>query len=276
MLLNEIKPSDELSEHIRLYRIIDFTFTDVSIIPPKLYSPRPEQCLQFYPKDPETVTYTSSEKMIAGKKTSCVGQHTILQQRQVGKEFLSLQVVFQPGALFRLTGISMRELVNQYLEATDVFGSSVSAVNEQLFHAVSYREMIVILETFLARVIKASKKAGHAVDLSGSMMLRQEEQFGLDSFLKQACLCHRQFDRMFGERMGISPKQFLRIVRFDKAYRMKNRLPHLNWLSIAIRTGYHDYQHLAKDYREFTGYTPQQFFALDNQAPERVFGDVEV
>lgn len=276
MLLNEIIPSDELAEHIRLYRIIDFNFTDPTTIPPKLYSPRPEQCLQFYPKDPETVSYTSSETKIAGKKTSCVGQHTILQQRQVGKEFLSLQVVFQPGALYRLTGISMRELLNQYVEASDVFGSVVSVVNEQLYHAGSYREMIVILEVFLLKVVKAPKKPRHTVDLSGSMMLKQEECFGLDSFLKQACLCHRQFDRMFGERMGISPKQYLRIVRFDKAYRMKNRFSHLDWLSIAIRTGYHDYQHLTKDYKEFTGYTPPQYFALDNHAPERIFGDAEI
>ena len=43
----------------------------------------------------------------------------------------------------------------------------------------------------------------------------------------------------------------------------------------AIRCGYHDYQHLVKDYKEFTGYTPPQFFAIDNGSPERVFGDAE-
>ncbi len=276
MLLNEIKPSDYLAQYIRLYRIIDFNFSGSAAIPPKFYSPRPEQCLQFYPKEAETVSYPDTKQVIKGKRTSCVGQHNILQQRQVGKEFLSLQVVFQPGAFFRLTGISMRELLNQYLDAADVFGSVVSEVNERLYHALSYNEMILVVERFLLKVVKAAKKGTHPVDISGSMMLLQEENFRLDSFLKQACICHRQFDRMFGERLGVSPKQFLRIVRFDKAYRMKNRFPHLDWLSIAIRSGYHDYQHLVKDYKAFTGYTPPQFFALDSTAPERIFGDAEV
>jgi AraC-like DNA-binding protein len=57
---------------------------------------------------------------------------------------------------------------------------------------------------------------------------------------------------------------------------MKNRSPQKDWLSIALHCGYYDYQHLVKDYKEFTGYTPAQFFAIDNQAPERMLGDVEI
>jgi AraC-like DNA-binding protein len=72
------------------------------------------------------------------------------------------------------------------------------------------------------------------------------------------------------------PKQFLQISRFDKAFRMKNRFPGRDWLSVALHCGYYDYQHLVKDYKEFTGYTPTQFFAIDNHAPERILGDVEI
>jgi AraC-like DNA-binding protein len=56
---------------------------------------------------------------------------------------------------------------------------------------------------------------------------------------------------------------------------MKNRYPDKDWLSIAIHCGYYDYQHLVKDYKEFTGYTPPQFFSIDNGSPERAFGDAE-
>ena len=276
MLLNEIKPSLHLADYIRLYRIIDFNFPDTVVIPPKLYSPRPEQCLQFYPKDPETVSYPDTGLVISGRRVTCVGQHTTLQKRLVGRAFLSFQVVFQPGALYLLTGISMKELQDLYLDAADIFGSGVDEVNEQLFHAASYPQMKSVVEGYLTRLVKRIRTEKHRVDHSGKMMLLQEDQFSLDTFLEEACLCHRQFDRMFNERIGISPKQFLRIIRFDRAYRMKNRFPHRDWLSIAIHCGYHDYQHLSKDYKEFTGYTPVQFFALDNQAPERRFGDAEV
>lgn len=275
MLLNEIKPSSFLTDYVRLYRIIDFHFPTVSNIPPKLYSPRPEHCLQFYPKDTETVKYPESNDIFSNKKVTITGQHTLLNHRLVGKEFLSFQVVFEPGAFYRLIGISMHELVNSYLDAEDILGYEVRYVNEQLACATSYPEMIIAVEHFLHNLIKRTKKEKHTVDAAGKLMLKQDDYFSLDKFIKQSCLCHRQFDRKFKERIGIAPKQYLQIIRFDKAFRLKNKNPELDWLSIAIRCGYHDYQHLVKNYKEFTGYTPPQFFAIDNAAPERAFGDAE-
>ena len=275
MLLNEIKPSTHLTDFVRLYRIIDFRFDSTAIIPPKLYSPRPEHCLQFYPRDTETVTYPSNGLTVSGKRVTFVGQHTVLQHRQVGSNFLSFQVVFQPMALHRLMGMNIAELANLYTAAEDVFGTQIHAVNEQLFEALSYREMVGVIEHFLTGLEKNVRKEKQPIDRCSNLMLAEKERFGLDTFLKGSHLCHRQFDRLFKERVGIAPKQFLQVIRFDKAFRLKNRCPQLDWLSVAVHSGYHDYQHLVKDYKMFTGYTPTQFFALDNNAPERAFGDAE-
>ena len=68
MILNEIKPSPFLTDFIRLYRIIDFNFTSTITITPKLYSPRSENCLQFYPKDSETVKHLDSDLCVSKKK----------------------------------------------------------------------------------------------------------------------------------------------------------------------------------------------------------------
>jgi transcriptional regulator GlxA family with amidase domain len=73
--------------------------------------------------------------------------------------------------------------------------------------------------------------------------------------------------------MGVSPRYFSKVVRFENAFRMKNKEPHLDWLSIAIKCGYYDYQHLVKDYKELTNQTPTNFHLLDNRSPERNFGE---
>ena len=91
-----------------------------------------------------------------------------------------------------------------------------------------------------------------------------------------ACLSPRQFYRKFSERVGIGPKVFEKVVRFQKAFFLKNANPHLDWLSIALSCGYYDYQHLSKDYKAFTNMTPAGFCEVDTKAPERTFGLVEI
>lgn len=276
MLLNEIRPSSFLTEYIRLYRIIDFHFSKGVSLPFKVYPPRPEHCLQFYPRDTETVEYYDKNIVIADKKATILGQHTIVNHRYVGREFLAFQVVFQPGALYRITGIHSVELTNVYLDAEDILGSSTRLVNEQLYDAETYSEMIQIIEHYLSDLIKRTKNNRHPIDVISRQMVDENERYSLDGFIKKSFLCHRQFDRKFLERVGISPKQYLQVIRFDKAFRMKNRYPERDWLTIALHCGYYDYQHLVKDYKEFTGCTPTQFLEIENKAPERAFGEKEI
>jgi transcriptional regulator GlxA family with amidase domain len=65
---------------------------------------------------------------------------------------------------------------------------------------------------------------------------------------------------------------YARIIRFDRAFRLKNSRPELDWLRIAVECDYHDYQHLAKDYKDFTSLSPNAFHEIENNAPERYFG----
>lgn len=279
MLLNHIAPSARLSPWIRCYRIIEFKFDPRLTIPPKMYSPRPEHCLQFYPRDTEQVSYSNSSYNITGKRVTLAGQHTMLQHRCIGHNFLSVQVVFQPGSLYQLTGLPAGELTNIYTAAEDFLGNEVHFVNEELSAATTCPEMIRIVERFLGSLVSKPariRNSGAAIDACAQRMLQAEERFNLDGFLREAFLSHRQFDRLFTERIGIPPKQFLQLIRFDKTYRLKNRRPELDWLSIAVQTGYYDYQHLAKEYKNFTGYSPTQFFSLDQSAPERSFGEAEI
>jgi len=277
VLLNEIKPSLFLAPHIRLYRIVEFHFGQDIPLPVKAYPPRPELCLYFYPGEPDLVKYPGDLELKASKLVSLVGQQGFVNFRHVPKDFLLFQVVFQPCAFVQLTGIPGDQLTDRHFDAEDFFGRNVSLVNEQLFYASDYPSMIQIVEKFLLEVIKKkNKKTSHSVDEISQMMVTENDDFSLEKFLKTAYLSHRHFDRKFKERVGLAPKRFLQIIRFDKAFRMKNRCPNKDWLSIALHSGYHDYQHLTKAYKEFTGYTPTQFFEIDMQAPERAFGEAEI
>ncbi len=272
MLLKDFIPAPDVREFIQLYRIVHLSFPKGEPVPFKAYPPRPEQCLAFYPYDTETVEYKNSGKLVQDLPVVLYGQFSEVTNRLIGNHFLVFQILFNPGALYRLTGIPSHELTNQYLDAEPFFSTSIRTVNEQLFHAAGYGDMIEIANQFVRSLIKQQKKSRLLVDQACLLLLDGSNKYSLRQLASEACLSTKQLERKFKERTGVNPKLFERIIRFDKAFRLKNSHPHLDWLRIAVECNYHDYQHLSKDYKDFTGLTPNAFHEIENNAPERKFG----
>jgi AraC-like DNA-binding protein len=258
-----------------MYRFMHLAFTDRILPPAKAYPPRPEVTLSFYPRDSEKVSYEDG-RVLPSVRSALIGQQSVVSHRHVGKEFLMVQIVFQPGGLYRMTGIPTIDLNNQYFDAEAVLGNGAKALNERLSSIEDYPKMIPVVEEFLLGMVKKSAYEIRPIDKVGIAMLQNVNHYSLDWLAKEACLSAKQFERNFNERIGINPKYFARIIRFDKAFRLKNAMPNNDWLSIALDCGYYDYQHLVRDYKEFTGMTPANFYEQDTQSPERKFGIVEV
>jgi len=276
MLLKDFIPSPAVSEFVQLYRIVHLVFDKNQALPFKAYPPRPEHCLAFYPYDTEMVEYAESGKQIHSLPVALYGQQTGVTNRFVGREFLVFQIVFHPGALYRITGIPAFELNNEYLDAELVFSSELKLINEQLYHAKSYDTMISVANNFVQQLIRKVKKEHHPVDKVSQLLIAQNGNLPVSYMAKHSFLSNKQFERKFKERTGINPKLFARVARFDKAFRLKNLYPHYDWLRIALECNYHDYQHMVKDYKDFTNMTPTAFHEIENKAPERNFGLAEV
>jgi AraC-like DNA-binding protein len=268
MLLKDFLPKPENRQLVRLYRIVHFIFDRGAPAKIKAYPPRPEHVLSFFPYEPEEVRY--GDKQIKNARCVITGQHDQVFQRFCRNEFMCLQIVFQPSGLHLLTGIPCVELRNQYLHAEEIFSHPLQEVNEQLFHAKSYEQVINVAESFVGKL--KPRKVPVQFDKVASLILEREGNASLDWLADQSSLSIKQFERNFKLRTGASPKTYMRITRFDKAFRMRNHMPDLDWLSIAIACGYYDYQHLAKDYLDFTSLTPPAFHMIENKAPERLFG----
>jgi AraC-like DNA-binding protein len=275
-ILRDILPNLMLREYVQKHKIIRFTFDKNAHIPFKAYYPRPEQCLIFYLRDVGKISYEYDNKILADPKCSISGQATGIINRYVSHDFWALQIVFQPGALFRLTGIPSYELTNTFIDAEAIWGKEIRVAHEQMSNSDDVDAAVKIAEIFLEKIVQKSKRDFLGIDRASQLILCQNKHISLDKMAAEACLCIRQFNRKFNERVGVNPKTFEKIVRFNNAFRIKNAQPNLDWLSIALACGYYDYNHLAKDYKEFTHLTPTGLFEADTKAPERLFGVIEI
>lgn len=272
MILKDFLPAPDVQRFVQLFRIVHLEFSKGEAIPIKAYPPRPEQCLAFYPYDKERVQYAGSNKVVHQLPVVLYGQFTQVTNRMIGHQFLVFQIVFLPGALYQLTGIPSSELIDEYLDGSIFFGNQVHEVNEQLYEAKNYEAMISIGNQFIRKLIAKTIQPILPIDWACAQLLNKTSQLSIDQIARQACYSSRQLERKFKERTGVNPKLFMRIIRFDNAFRQKNSHPTMDWLRIAVECDYHDYQHLVKDYKDFTKLTPNQFHLIEENAPERKFG----
>lgn len=261
-----------LAEFVRGYEIFRFVFDKAVSPPSKYHVPRPEHSLTFYPRDAQRFSFAGATAITTYPKAVVNGIYNVPIIRYGGHDFLAIRVVFQPAAIFRLTGIPLTELANSFVDAEAIWNSKIRQVSEQLEGNDSLEDMVSSIELFLIQLTNSVRIKHQAIDSASQYLLQQRGAFSLDHLADQSCLSVRQFIRNFEARIGISPKQFARIVRFDKAYRMHNLDPLLDWFSVAIDCGYYDHQHFSKDCKNFTFLNPNAFSLLDQNAPERHFG----
>lgn len=272
MLFRDFMPSPELGAFVEVYHLRHFIFPADAVLPIKPYPPRPEHCLAFYVRGFEITEHLKDGKRVQRPRSVVSGQYTYQINRHTSLEFLMILVVFKPGALFRLTGMPLPSITNTELDAEAVFPKEMRCVNDRLSSSESYSEMIRIVDEYLCRLFRHTRKETQPVDLALEQFLRQDHGFSVHQLARDSFLSPRQLERKVQERTGVSPKTFLRIARFNRSYFLHLRHPQMDWPSIALHCGYTDYQHLAKDYREFTGTTSVRLFQEEEKAPERVLG----
>lgn len=272
MIYRHIQPRLHLKKYVKDYLLIHFVFDKNENIPIKPYPARPKQGIIFYIKG--FLISSTPEMGISEKRAQTVifGQHIYRQNLHLPEDYIAISIRFQPGALYKFLHIPMTEFLNKNIDAELIFGNEIRDVNNHLSNTISYENMIDIVEAFLWKRIRKLKEEIHPIDKMGQLLLDNYQFFSLDKFAHQACLSTSQFERRFIRQIGVPPKYFSRICRFYQAFHLKEHNPHQNWLSIALQSGYNDYQHLVKDFKTFSGVTPNTLIEENTQSPEKWLG----
>lgn len=267
-----LPPGPALAGWVARHQVIRLRFPVGERAPIKPYWPRPACALAFYPRDREALVDAQGRATIK-PRAALIGQPTELTRRAGGADFCVYQIEFEPGALRRLSGMSMAELTDQTLDAEAVF-PDLRPVADRIAEASTAREMVAAAEAWLAARVAAARRDTDGVDWAAARLIAGEAG-SLDRLARRIDRAPRAFHRAFRDRLGVSPKLFARIARLDRLIRARNADPRADWLSLALGAGYYDHQHMARDFRDLCGVGPSRFLAAEAGAPERRFGIAE-
>jgi AraC-like DNA-binding protein len=254
-------PPANLKNLIRELQVLHVQWLPGEELPPPFITclANTEQNIYFFPRDPIKLTAanrfetTVPQVVVTGPKTKPVGL-------LYNKDYLMIKVAFHPTGTYRFLNVQMQQLVNAGLDATSIWGEEITNVLHALQNMNVYDEMVRIITEFFEEKAKHQLKSLEPIDEVSIKMLDPLQTYSLQEWASMACLSLRQFERNFATRVGISPKMFIRIVRFENAMRIKNADNDKSWTEIAFECGYTDSAHILKEFKAFAEFPPSEFF----------------
>ena len=143
-------------------------------------------------------------------------------------------------------------LTNQIVEACTILGELCDSITETLHKAGDDPQQAL---TPLMELLY--KSSDHLEDKAVIAVRRAEKDDGqctVDDLAREAGISTRQLDRLMLANVGVTPKLFLRMLRFRKAIALHDRQQ--SWVDIAAQCGYHDQSHMVREFKQFAGESP--------------------
>jgi AraC-like DNA-binding protein len=158
------------------------------------------------------------------------------------------------GALHRLLPTTQDRLAGQILDLDTVWREWTRRTAEQVSAAGPHCALDVF-ECALEALVPtdASSDMDRALDSTVAWLQASGGQAPIERLASHVGISRRQFERRFSEHVGLSPRLYGRIVRFQRAFRL---LGTESGASVAARCGFADQAHLVREVRRFAGVTP--------------------
>lgn len=171
-----------------------------------------------------------------------------------------LVVVLQPYALFRLTGMPAQELTDELISLPLVFGKAGQQLENELLHAEDNNSRLQLIIQFLAGRVQQSRPGASSIILEALPLIYQNSGWMQVAALSEGLhITERHLERKFREQVGLSPKQFLRTIRFRHQLKSLQQRPAPTLTQLAHNAGYYDQPHFNKEFRMLAGITPKQY-----------------
>jgi len=163
-------------------------------------------------------------------------------------------IQFRPHGVTQLLQLPISELTNSAVALEDL-SCRLSRQLERLRDFSSLEQAVAALDSTLQGIVRRVPSGDDPISYAVRAIERTRGLISMENVAERVGWNARQLQRRFKSAVGISPKLFGRMQRFQRVFCAMENLA-LDWAYAAADCGYYDQAHLIRDFREFSGRTP--------------------
>jgi AraC-like DNA-binding protein len=196
----------------------------------------------------------ASGDVVSGPHSRFFLLDTTRYQRLVG-------VHFKPGGAFPFIRPPLVELRNAEAPLDALWGRLARELRDRLGEADTDEERFTIVENVLTEQGRNRMRHHPAVEFALRTFTQAPSVRSVGEVSVAVGLSQRRFIELFNDEVGLTPKVFCRVRRFQRAIRAAHGTRVVNWSDLALDCGYFDQAHLIHDFQAFSGLTPAAWAA---------------
>jgi AraC-like DNA-binding protein len=164
---------------------------------------------------------------------------------------------FLPGRVTSILPVQLKAISVQMIAASDLWGNRLERLEADLFVAPSMSARLRIADAFIQQQLQTTGRTPDPrITTTLDTIYHHRGQLRLDKGAAHA-VSPRQLRRLFDRHIGIRPKSFARIVRFQSMLQTMLRVPEREWGQRCLDFGYYDQAHFIHEFKTFSGQPPR-------------------
>ncbi len=169
-------------------------------------------------------------------------------------------VQLYPFASKYLLGINPKILNDDCYDLLGIDYVDVEYYRQQLTETPELKSRIRLISELMSKLIKSHKLSDNdKIEKAISIIINRKGQIRIKDILNEIYMTERTFERNFMSQVGLTPKQFAKIIQFKSSINILTQAKYNSLLDIGLESGFSDQSHFIRTFKSYTGQTPSYY-----------------